>query len=188
MMEMNKKVLILLCFLCVSAGGFSQEVYDDDIVSDSTVVVDESNNTKSEPIEEVKQEEPKKKKKSTKSKKTVLDDISVKMDILNFCQQYVASNLNANRYKLYQTDNMNYLLKLDTFTGRVWMVQWSLDIAEEGSDVINGESLSNTNYCKYELYATKNIYQFMLLDKETGNQWHIQWGLEPENRWIRKID
>lgn len=188
MVEMNKKGLILLCFLCISAGGFSQEVYDDDIVSDSTVVVDEGNNTKSEPTEEVKQEEPKKKKKSTKSKKTVLDDISVKMDILNFCQQYVASNLNANRYKLYQTDNMNYLLKLDTFTGKVWMVQWSLDIAEEGSDVINGEFLSNTNYCKYELYATKNIYQFMLLDKETGNQWHIQWGLEPENRWIRKID
>ena len=187
MVEMNKKGLILLCFLCVSVGGFSQEVYDDDIVSDSTVVVYEANDTKSEPTEEVKQEEPKKKK-STKSKKTVLDDISVKMDILNFCQQYVASNLNANRYKLYQTDNMNYLLKLDTFTGRVWMVQWSLDIAEEGSDVINGESLSNTNYCKYELYATKNIYQFMLLDKETGNQWHIQWGLEPENRWIRKID
>ena len=153
---MNKKGLILLCFLCISVQGFSQEVYDDDIVSDSTVVVDEANNTKSEPTEEVKQEEPKKKK-STKSKKTVLDDISVKMDILNFCQQYVASNLNANRYKLYQTDNMNYLLKLDTFTGRVWMVQWSLDIAEEGSDVINGESLSNTNYCKYELYATKNI-------------------------------
>lgn len=187
MVEMNKKGLILLCFLCVSVGGFSQEVYDDDIVSDSTAVVYEANDTKSEPTEEVKQEEPKKKK-STKSKKTVLDDISVKMDILNFCQQYVASNLNANRYKLYQTDNMNYLLKLDTFTGRVWMVQWSLDIAEEGSDVINGESLSNTNYCKYELYATKNIYQFMLLDKETGNQWHIQWGLEPENRWIRKID
>lgn len=184
---MNKKGLILLYFLCVSVGGFSQEVYDDDIVSDSTVVVDEGNNTKSEPTEEVKQEEPKKKK-STKSKKTMLDDISVKMDILNFCQQYVASNLNANRYKLYQTDNMNYLLKLDTFTGKVWMVQWSLDIAEEGSDVINGEFLSNTNYCKYELYATKNIYQFMLLDKETGNQWHIQWGLEPENRWIRKID
>ena len=94
---MNKKGLILLCFLCISVQGFSQEVYDDDIVSDSTVVVEESNNTKGEPIEEVKQDEPKKKKKSTKSKKTVLDDISVKMDILNLCQQYVASELNANR-------------------------------------------------------------------------------------------
>ena len=35
MVEMNKKGLILLCFLCVSAVGFSQEIYDDDIISDS---------------------------------------------------------------------------------------------------------------------------------------------------------
>lgn len=129
-----------------------------------------------------------KKKKSSKSKKTVLDDISVKMDVNNFCQQYIASNLNAARYKLYKTDNMNYLLKLDTFTGRVWLIQWSLEIAEEDVDVINDSPLANVNYVRFELYSTKNIYQFILLDRETGTQWHIQWGVEPDNRWIRLIE
>lgn len=179
-----RKILFLLamCFpLCV----FSQtgdEVDEKESVDSVDVVPVITADSKEIPVTQTK------KKKSSKSKKTVLDDISVKMDILNFCQQYIASNLNAARYKLYQTDNMNYLLKLDTFTGRVWLVQWSLEIAEEGVDVINDTPLANVNYVRFELYPTKNIYQFILLDRETGTQWHIQWGVEPDNRWIRIIE
>ena len=39
----------------------------------------------------------------------------------------------------------------------------------------------------FELYPTKNMYQFILLDKANGRTWHVQWGLEDEHRWIRRI-
>lgn len=42
----------------------------------------------------------------------------------------------------------------------------------------------SSDYC---LWKTKNIFQFLLLDKITGNMWHVQWGFEPENNLIRKI-
>jgi hypothetical protein len=29
---------------------------------------------------------------------------------------------------------------------------------------------------RFTLYPTNNIYTFMLLDQETGDVWHVQWG------------
>ena len=40
---------------------------------------------------------------------------------------------------------------------------------------------------RYKLYPTKNIYQFLLLDKVTGRRWHVQWGFESSKRWIKRI-
>lgn len=94
-----------------------------------------------------------------------------------------------DRYKLYPTDNIYTFLKLDTKTGRIEQLQWSLDSDNEGSVSINSEDLSlfgGTNGT-FELYPTKNMYQFILLDKVSGNQWHVQWGMEDTKRWIRRI-
>ena len=33
----------------------------------------------------------------------------------------------TSRYKLYQTEATYVLLKLDTQTGKIWLVQWSLE-------------------------------------------------------------
>lgn len=93
-----------------------------------------------------------------------------------------------DRYKLYPTDNIYNLLKLDTMTGKVEQLQWSLDNKNEGTFTINSEDISlNTGCGTFELYPTKNIYQFILLDKVTGRQWHIQWGMDDNKRWIRRI-
>ncbi len=95
-----------------------------------------------------------------------------------------------NRYKLYQTDNIYTLLQLDTKTGRIEQVQWSLDSNQEGSVIINDTDLSFGNGYgsgSFELYPTKNIYQFILLDKTNGRKWHVQWGMEYAKRWIRRI-
>ena len=40
----------------------------------------------------------------------------------------------------------------------------------------------------FELYPTKNMYQFILLDKTDGRMWHVQWGTESSKQWIRRID
>ena len=101
----------------------------------------------------------------------------------------IQSNVsNSDRYKLYPTENIYNFLKLDTATGRIYQVQWSLDDGNEGSVTINSNNLSNeAKNGTFELYPTKNIYQFLLLDKVTGRQWHVQWWLESTKRWIVRI-
>ena len=95
------------------------------------------------------------------------------------------------RFKLYKTENNYNFLELDTKTGKIKQVQWSLDEKNEGSSVINNVDLSwGTGYGSgsFELYPTSNIFQFILIDKTNGRKWHVQWGLENANRWIRYID
>ena len=95
-----------------------------------------------------------------------------------------------HRYKLYQTENIYTFLQLDTKTGMIEQIQWSLNSANEGSVSINSEDLTHgygDGSGTFELYPTKNMYQFLLLDKTTGRKWHVQWGIESTNRWIRRI-
>lgn len=95
-----------------------------------------------------------------------------------------------NRYKLYQTENIYTLLQLDTKTGRIEQVQWSLESNNEGSVSINKDDLSygyGYGSNSFELYPTKNMYQFILIDKTDGRKWHVQWGMEDSKRWIRRI-
>lgn len=93
------------------------------------------------------------------------------------------------RYKMYQTENMYNFLLLDTQTGIIRQVQWSLNSKKEGSMSINNTDFSYSNYGpgSFELYPTHNLYQFILLDKIYGRKWHVQWGLETSDRWIRQI-
>lgn len=95
-----------------------------------------------------------------------------------------------NRYKLYSTENIYTFLQLDTKTGQIEQVQWSLDSKDEGSVTINEEDLTYGygygSNC-FELYPTKNMYQFILLNKTNGRKWHVQWGMKSSERWIRRI-
>jgi hypothetical protein len=105
-------------------------------------------------------------------------------------EQIELDNSLKNRYKIYPTDNIYTLLQLDTKTGMIEQVQWSLESSNEGSVTINGEDLtSGYGYGSnsFELYPTKNMYQFILLDKTTGKKWHVQWGMKASERWIRRI-
>lgn len=94
------------------------------------------------------------------------------------------------RYKLYQTENIYTLLELDTKTGQIEQIQWSLDKGKEGSFTINWEDLTfgdGLGSNSFELYPTKNMYQFILLNKTNGKKWHVQWGFGSGERWIRRI-
>lgn len=95
-----------------------------------------------------------------------------------------------NRFKIYQTENIYQLLKLDTKTGKIYQIQWSLNQKEEMTLTINSDDLRiDQNYGSgcFELYPTKNMYQFILIDKTDGRTWHVQWGTESSKRWIRRI-
>ena len=118
----------------------------------------------------------------TVDRDSLLLDISKKLDDIDFRIR------GLDRYKMYRTDNIYTLLKLDTKTGQIYQVQWSLDDDKEGVWTINATDLSYDSGCgTFELYATSNMYQFILLDKVTGRQWHVQWGIGDSKRWIKRI-
>lgn len=94
----------------------------------------------------------------------------------------------SERYKIYPTENLYILIKLDTQTGKLDLIQWSLKSKDEFNVTLNASDLSvYTNLNSFELYPTKNMYQFILLDKATGRNWHVQWGTKDSERWIRRI-
>lgn len=108
---------------------------------------------------------------------TLVEDIDMRL----------LTDVKRDRYKFYPTENVYNFLKLDTHTGRIEQVQWSLDTNKEWSVSINNEDLSLMFGSLFELYPTQNMYQFLLLDKTNGRAWHVQWGMKYKERWIRRI-
>lgn len=96
----------------------------------------------------------------------------------------------SQRFELYPTQNSFNFLKLDKKTGKIYLVQWSLEGEKEFSITLNGIDLSqfSTDGNCFKLYPTKNMWQFILLDGASGRAWHVQWGFEEKNRWIKRIE
>lgn len=95
-------------------------------------------------------------------------------------------------YKLYPTENMWNFIKLDTRTGRLWQVQFSIQGYEyRFQTVLSDYDLSyeeNTKPNRFELYPTQNTYNFILLDKVDGRVWQVQWSLEEDKRIVLRIN
>jgi hypothetical protein len=89
-------------------------------------------------------------------------------------------------YRLFNTKNIYTLLKLDTRDGRIWQLQWG-DKDHRFIEPINSRALASGGKAgRFTLYPTSNIYTFILLDQETGDAWHIQWG-KPQDRFVLQI-
>ena len=119
-----------------------------------------------------------------KSKDSVLVEINEAVQAIKFNQE------KYGRYKIYQTDNIYILIKLDTATGRIKLIQWNLDSKKEFEAYVNSEDLSGgllSEKGRFELYPTKNMYQFILIDTLLGSTWHVQWGTKESEIWIRRI-
>ena len=114
-------------------------------------------------------------------KDSVLNRIDSLVQITNaWLEQIELDHSLKQRYKLYQTD---------TKTGMIEQVQWSLDSEYEGSVTIHNDDLNygfGHGSGSFELYPTKNMYQFILLDKTSGRKWHVQCGMRAKERWIRR--
>ena len=90
-------------------------------------------------------------------------------------------------YRLFSTKNIYTFIKLDTRDGRIWQVQWGLDKAHTFIEPINIKAITSGKTGRFTLYPTTNIYTFILLDQETGDAWHVQWGAMGE-RFITYIE
>lgn len=90
-------------------------------------------------------------------------------------------------YRLFKTQNIFTFLKLDTRTGKIWQVQWG-DKEHRFIEPLNSKPLASGGKSgRFTLYPTKNIFTFVLLDQESGDSWHIQWG-KPEDRFTIPIE
>src|SRR5258708_10974841 len=79
-------------------------------------------------------------------------------------------------YRLFNTQNIYTLLKLDTSTGRIWQVPWG-DKDHRYTQSINLKGLVPAGEPRrVTLNSTRNIYPFILLDQGTADTWMIQWG------------
>ncbi len=96
------------------------------------------------------------------------------------------------RYLLFPTANWWIRLKLDTSTGKIWIVQFSMK--EENNRLqspLNDIPLcaeSEQSNGRFYLYPTKNFYNFLLMDQINGRVWQVQWGFEMKDRGIIEIE
>lgn len=97
------------------------------------------------------------------------------------------------KFLLFPTKNVYIFLKLDTSTGELWMVQYSVDKSEDAMEVkfpswyyplVSNEEKSNG---RFFLYPTQNIYNFLLIDQIDGRVWQAQWNTKAENVGIVRI-
>ena len=91
------------------------------------------------------------------------------------------------RYKIYPTENTYISIKLDTATGRVWKVQIGLSDTDAKTVAIDDESLlydwEEYRGGRFELYPTKNMYNFILIDTEKGYTYQVHWHTEVNKRF-----
>ena len=96
------------------------------------------------------------------------------------------------RYKLYPTENLWTFIKLDTRTGQIWQLQYTVDEDKGRFEYdLNPQPLLLAGMQpvdgRYELYPTKNMYNFVLVDQIEGATWQVQWSLDDDKRMVLPI-
>lgn len=102
----------------------------------------------------------------------------------------IYNNIDKPRYKIYQTENTYNLLKLDSRTGKVWQVQYRMKDVEPSVVSINyiGVVFESEGWDgRFELYPTKNMYTFIMIDTGTGDTYQVQWGMSYEYRFVEQL-
>lgn len=95
-----------------------------------------------------------------------------------------------NRFQLFETRNMWTFILLDTFDGRLWQVQYSVEGTEYMMYVpINDVPLiTSTGRSVFTIQPMTSMYQYYLINEDNGDMWKFQWTTQGEDyRWIQKL-
>ena len=85
-----------------------------------------------------------------------MEDSESLLELLSDIRYNQDREYESNRYKIYPTENIYILIKLDTQTGKLELIQWSLKSKDEFSAILSNEDLSWYNGLNsFELYPTK---------------------------------
>jgi hypothetical protein len=99
--------------------------------------------------------------------------------------------LNTVGYRLFPTENMWTFIKLNTRNGQLWQVQFDVqghDRFQTDLYLIPLVTVEQEVNDRFNLYPTKNIYTFILLDQLDGKMWQVQWSMEAKNRAVIPIE
>ena len=120
-------------------------------------------------------------------------NLSAKDSLMVTYMNGYASQISKPRYQLFKTQNMWTFLKLDTATGSIWQVQYSVNGSlSRFQEPLNTDWLIVPSYDemisgRFTLYATDNMYNFILLDQIDGRCWQVQWSSDSSERMILRI-
>lgn len=82
-------------------------------------------------------------------------------------------------------------LELNTMTGQIWIVQWSMDNEKQFKYTLDDKvriSKTDANVSgRFSLHATENIFNFILLDNINGKCWQVQWSFDENARFVIPI-
>ena len=128
-------------------------------------------------------------------KKFILMLLTISCFFVSICAESLPQVTQATdvHYRLFPTQNMWTFLKLDTVTGKIWQVQFSIqDDAYRFETVLSSVDLTekfkqDKRIGRYTLYSTSNVYNFVMLDQFDGYTYQVQWNNEKENRFVIPI-
>ena len=95
------------------------------------------------------------------------------------------------RHRLFKTRNTWNFLQLDTQTGQVWQLQYSVkdDANRLKIPIVKEPLVQNGKVGRFTLYPTKNQFNFILLDQDIGKAWQVQWTIDGSvGYWSIDID
>lgn len=98
-------------------------------------------------------------------------------------------NAQAN-YQLFPTNNFYNFIKLDTRTGQIWVVQYDLDGPNTFQTVLSSKERNYDGEVtpgRFNLYPSKNSYNYIMLDQKTGRVWQVQWDTDPKHYYVAQI-
>ena len=99
------------------------------------------------------------------------------------------ASVGAPRFQLFPTHNEWSFLKLDTMTGKIWIVQYANNSANRFERVLDDNNRIREgaeHICgRFTLYKAARDWNFILLDTIDGRCWHVQWAMNDEmcNVW-----
>ena len=103
------------------------------------------------------------------------------------------SQLREPEYQLFKTQNTWTFLKLNTVTGQIWQVQYSVDGSKYrfqtalDTNIRIIENYDEPICGRFTLYPTDNMYNFILLDQIDGRCWQVQWNIDLDKRGVWRI-
>ena len=127
--------------------------------------------------------------------RTVVDAPDAKVDpvVMEYLDAIYNQMVSSKpKYKMYKTTHDYISLKLDTATGRVWMVQIGMgdkssrrQVAVDDSTPLGENDVAANG--RFELYPTNNSYNFIMIDTFEGATYQVQWHTEPNKRFRKFI-
>lgn len=99
------------------------------------------------------------------------------------CKSSPDQNINV-RYRLFDAKNLWSKILLDTRTGKAWVVFYSVDANAARVRVqLNNDLIPDTKNARdgrFTIYATGNMWTFILLDQDMGYVWQLNYSMVSE--------